>query len=409
MDLKLLLDRSKLSKDNQIKIPKSKSEVNRWLILQKIFPNIELSDISTAEDSVILQKALMSNENVIDIGHAGTAMRFLTAYFATVPNKIVTLTGSERMQKRPIGKLVEALRTLGARIEYENIDGFPPIKIYGKELIGGKIQIDGSTSSQFITALLLIAPKLSQGLHLELTGEIVSKPYIEMTISMLQKIGVEANWTNNIIDIQQKDKIKNIKIIPESDWSSASYFYGIVSMVKELEITLSDFNSDSFQGDSRVVEIYKSFGVSTTFENNSITLKNTGNSVSLFEQNLNDVPDLAQTIVVTCLAKRIHCKLSGLQTLKIKETDRISALANELSKFNAKIKTTDSTIEIDPSDAIFNKEIKIKTYDDHRMAMAFSTLSTICPVIIENSEVVSKSFPDYFQQLKNIGFSATEI
>ncbi len=388
-----------------ITIPGSKSESNRLLILQALYKNLTINNLSTSDDTQCLIQGLESNNGTVDIHHAGTAMRFLTAYFASKENTDITLTGSNRMQERPIKILVDALTKLGADINYLKNEGFPPLKVKGKLLEKSTLKINANVSSQYITALMLIAPSLKNGLKIELEGEITSIPYIEMTLDLLQKIGVTCSLDQNCITIEALREIKDLSIDVESDWSSASYFYSMVALSENMVITLKYFRKNSLQGDSDLAEIYKSLGVSTEFNSseNTITLRRNDKKVSSFlELNLNHTPDIAQTIVVTCLGLGITCKLTGLKTLKIKETDRLVALDVELSKLGANCKITNDSIELLSSSEI-NPNILINTYQDHRMAMAFAPLSLVTAIEIKEPNVVSKSYPTYWEGLQNIG------
>jgi 3-phosphoshikimate 1-carboxyvinyltransferase len=341
--MNLLLQPSICKSQSEISITGSKSETNRLLLLQALFPNITLANTSNSDDSEVMMKALLPNTEhvtpntpnlepntqLIDIHHAGTAMRFLTAYFAVNEGCEVVLTGSPRMKERPIKVLVEALRQLGSQISYENEEGFPPIRIKGQKITNNKVSIPANVSSQYISALLLIAPKLQNGIELTLVGEITSIPYIKMTLALLNEIGVETDFNENVIIV--KPKTQNPKpqtLTVESDWSSASYFYSIVALANEgITIELSSYKENSLQGDSALVEIYSNMGVETRFEENKITLVKQPNfNFETVNFDLNNTPDIAQTIVVTCLGLGIGCHLTGLHTLKIKETDRLEAL-----------------------------------------------------------------------------------
>ncbi|WP_395047062.1 3-phosphoshikimate 1-carboxyvinyltransferase [Flavobacterium sp.] len=407
--MNLLLQSTIVNQQSSIKISGSKSETNRLLLLQALYPNLVLENVSNSDDSEVMIKALISNKTVIDIHHAGTAMRFLTAYFAQKEAKEVILTGSSRMKERPIKILVEALQQLGAEISYEENEGFPPIKIIGKKITQNKVSLPANVSSQYISALLLIASKLENGLELTLVGEITSIPYIKMTLVLLNEIGIETSFENNIIKVNQKSNIVNQESTIESDWSSASYFYSIIALSDiGTQITLSSYKQNSLQGDSALVDIYKNFDVETTFENNSIVLKKSKivNQKSLIF-NLNNSPDIAQTIAVTCFGLGIGCHLTGLHTLKIKETDRLEALQVELTKLGATISVTNDSLTLENTSKI-NSDIKIKTYQDHRMAMAFAPLALKTSIIIEDAEVVSKSYPSFWNDLQSIGFNILE-
>jgi 3-phosphoshikimate 1-carboxyvinyltransferase len=408
--MNLLLQSAISDIQNTIKITGSKSETNRLLLLQALFPNITLANTSNSDDSEVMQKALKGNDEIVDIHHAGTAMRFLTAYFAVNEGREVVLTGSQRMTERPIKVLVEALRQLGAQITYEKEEGFPPIRIKGQKITSNKVTIPANVSSQYISALLLIAPKLENGIELTLEGEITSVPYIKMTLALLNDLNIKTSFEGNIIKVCPKQEVETKVMTVESDWSSASYFYSIVALANVgTAIQLSSYKENSLQGDSSLATIYKDLGVETTFENNSILLKKTSNtSLQILNCDLNSSPDIAQTIVVTCFGLGIGCHLTGLHTLKIKETDRLEALKTELTNLGANISVTDKSLTLVATNHI-NPKISIATYNDHRMAMAFAPLALKVPIIIDNAEVVSKSYPDFWEDMKSIGFQMTEI
>jgi 3-phosphoshikimate 1-carboxyvinyltransferase len=414
--MNLLLQSAISDIQNTIKITGSKSETNRLLLLQALFPNITLANTSNSDDSEVMQKALdkdyqlpASDSQLVDIHHAGTAMRFLTAYFAVNEGREVVLTGSQRMTERPIKVLVEALRQLGAQITYEKEEGFPPIRIKGQKITSNKVTIPANVSSQYISALLLIAPKLENGIELTLEGEITSVPYIKMTLALLNDLNIKTSFEGNIIKVCPKQEVETKVMTVESDWSSASYFYSIVALANVgTAIQLSSYKENSLQGDSSLATIYKDLGVETTFENNSILLKKTSNtSLQILNCDLNSSPDIAQTIVVTCFGLGIGCHLTGLHTLKIKETDRLEALKTELTNLGANISVTDKSLTLVATNHI-NPKISIATYNDHRMAMAFAPLALKVPIIIDNAEVVSKSYPDFWEDMKSIGFQMTE-
>ena len=397
-----------------ITIPGSKSESNRLLLLQALFPYIIVDNISDSDDSAVMQQALQSDEPLIDIHHAGTAMRFLTAYFAIQQGREVVLTGSQRMKERPIGVLVDALRTLGTDITYEENEGYPPLRISGKMLPGGTVEVDANISSQYITALMLIGARLKNGLEIILKGKITSRPYIEMTLALLRKAGIDSYMQENTIRVNSKSEILNLKseIIVESDWSSASYYYSIVALSKPgTVITLSSFKQDSHQGDSAVSKIYEQFGVVTSFAGDTITLIKQNCKLSTINCQLNNTPDIAQTIAVTCLGLGVGCTLTGLHTLKIKETDRLAALKTEIEKFGAAVSVTDDSLILQP----FNwKEfsqtgITISTYNDHRMAMAFAPLALKSELNIKDAAVVSKSYPAFWEHLIKLGFGIKRL
>ena len=410
MDLRLYKSKISLLGFKGLSITGSKSETNRLLLLQALYPNLTLQNISNAEDSQVMIQALRAKDSTIDVHHAGTTMRFLTAYFAIQEGREVILTGSSRMKERPIKILVDALRQLGAEISYQENEGFPPLKITGKKLTKNAVTLPANVSSQYISALLLIAPKLENGLELTLNGPITSVPYIQMTLGLLNEIGIPTTFVGNKISVYHKSQIPNPKFqIIESDWSSASYYYSIIALSEiGSQITLSNYKQNSLQGDSALIEIYKTFGVDTFFNSNtSIIVSKAENFVlptSYIEFNLNNTPDMAQTIAVTCFGLGIDCHLTGLHTLKIKETDRLQALQNELQKLGAEVTITNDSLTLQSAVKPI-ENITIKTYQDHRMAMAFATLATKVPIIIEDAEVVSKSYPSFWEDLKQVGFS----
>jgi 3-phosphoshikimate 1-carboxyvinyltransferase len=385
-----------------IQIPASKSISNRLLILQYLFPQIQIDNLSTAKDTQVLKQALhqICNSGKIDVGHAGTSMRFLTALLSIQEGKTFVLDGSTRMRQRPISILVAALRQLGANIQYIEKEGYPPLQITGKKLLKKKINIQAGVSSQYISALLLIAPALPDGLILQLNGNIVSSPYIDMTVRILQKIGVPVRMTNNFISVSPLKQLVQPYFFVESDWSSASYFYSAMAVMKSTGISLEFYLENSWQGDRKLKDIFKKFGVITQFDKQKLILKHIPDFIlpDKLSFHLIDQPDLAQTIAVTCLALGIRCKITGLQTLRIKETDRLQALQTEMQKLGAEvIITTDSLSLTKPE--ISNTKVSIATYDDHRMAMSFAVLQKIYPeIIIENKDVVVKSFPDFWEK-----------
>ena len=388
----------------------SKSESNRMLILQKLFREITIHNLSDSDDTHHLQAALSSQDAEINVGHAGTAMRFLTAFFAIQQKRTTILSGSERMHQRPIKVLVEALRTLGAEISYLGNEGFPPLKITGKQLIKDQVKINGNISSQYISALLLIAASLPNGLRVELVGEITSIPYINMTLSLLNQIGITTSFESQIIQINPFEEANKHTIEVESDWSSASYFYSIAALSSVgSEIRLSSYKKESLQGDAILAEIYTSFGVETVYETNSIVLRKTkeANKEHL-TIDLNKAPDIAQTIAVTCYGLGITCELLGLHTLKIKETDRLEALHSELTKLGANISVTPTSLYLKSSSEIV-ADVSIETYNDHRMAMAFAPLGMKIPLEILDADVVTKSYRNFWKDLQKIGFQLNKV
>ena len=414
--MKLLLQ-SALSEINAaIKITGSKSETNRLLLLKALFPNISLANTSNSDDSEVMGAALATNNQqpttnneIIDIHHAGTAMRFLTAYFAVNAGREVVLTGSSRMQERPIKILVEALEQLGAVITYEKEVGYPPIRIKGQKITASKVTLAANVSSQYISALLLIASKLENGLELTLEGEITSIPYIKMTLALLNDLDIPTSFEGNLIKVAPKSTVEPKEMTVESDWSSASYYFSIAALADAATITISSYKENSLQGDSALVSLYRDMGVESSFNGNQLTLtKQAHFDYQDVTFDLNNTPDIAQTIVVTCLGLGIGCHLTGLHTLKIKETDRLEALRIELTKLGANITVTNESLTLVTTKEI-NSNITIATYNDHRMAMAFAPLALRVPIFIENAEVVSKSYPDFWEDLKSLGFAMEDI
>ncbi|WP_447952174.1 3-phosphoshikimate 1-carboxyvinyltransferase [Chryseobacterium koreense] len=405
----LKLKKSTLKPNETIQINGSKSISNRLLILEQLFGNLLIENLSDSEDTFVMRKALESDSEIINIHHAGTAMRFLTSYFAIQEGKTIILTGSERMKQRPIKPLIDALKTLGAEITYVEKEGFPPLKIVGKKLEKNSLTIPANISSQFISSLMLIGGKLEHGLEINLLGEITSRPYLEMTLKILRNAGISNSWDGNLIkifpDVQTEKSSQLIKFAVESDWSSASYFYSLAAIGREA-INLKTFRQYSLQGDSILKEIYwKFFGLDTISEaiENKISLLpdhffRFPEKVSL---NMNDCPDLAQTVCVTATALKIPFEITGLKTLKLKETDRLSALKNELFKIGCICEITEDAIR---SIKFFkpNDHISIKTYDDHRMAMSFAPFCLIEELSIENEEVVKKSYPEFWNDLQKV-------
>lgn len=389
----------------EIFIGGSKSESNRLLILNALFGQVlNLQNLSDSEDSQVLQKALASNSQEIDIHHAGTAMRFLTAFYAIQEGTEKTLTGSARMKERPIGILVEALRSLGAEISYLEKEGFPPLKIKGKAIQKDFVELQADTSSQYITALMLVAPKLPKGLTIQLKGKITSLPYLKMTIALLKRLGISVELNDNRLSILPLQEIQSQNLVVESDWSSASYFYSFAALGNPVDLKIHSFYQNSLQGDSALVKIYEEyFGIHSEFDRNQIRLtKNSAFVLQDFELDLNHTPDIAQTIMVTAAALNIKCKLTGLETLKIKETDRIQALENELKKLGVETIGTSNSIEITGFESVPVIISSIKTYNDHRMAMSFAPLCLIHPISIENPEVVGKSYPNFWKDIHSL-------
>lgn len=391
-----------------INLPASKSLSNRALIIRALSgKDFEIKNLSEAEDTKILLRSLDSTDKTIDVGAAGTAMRFLTAYFAINEGEKI-LTGTERMKQRPIASLVDALKSLGAEIEYLDKTGFPPIKIKGKRLIKKEVEIDGSISSQFLSGLLMIAPVLGNGLSINIKGNLVSRPYAEMTIGLMQHFGVSVSWTGNWIEIlPQSYEAKPYEAEP--DWSTAAFWYSLVALSKDAEIILTGLQKESLQGDAVLPELMKNFGVATEFSNQGVVLKR----IKPFDYAQGDIkidftnfPDLAQSLTVLAAALDLEIQFSGIENLRLKETDRISALQTELKKFGKDfIKEGDYFIL---KGKFKRSEQSIETYDDHRMVMAFAPLALICENInIQNPETVKKSYPGFWEDLKLCDFMVT--
>ena len=394
--------------NGKLRITGSKSETNRLLLLQALFSGFVIENKSNSDDSKVMEAALNSDAKLIDIHHAGTAMRFLTAYFSQLEGREVVLTGSSRIQERPIKILVDGLRSLGAKIFYEKKDGYPPLRIKGRKLIGGSVVLPADVSSQYVSALLMLGSVLEKGIELKLLGEITSFPYIKMTLDLLHNFGVsfKLNSHNIKVNFLQSPK-KNLQLV-ESDWSSASYFFSIVALSEEAEIHLKSYKPESLQGDAVLKSIYKDLGVNSRFVEQSLILtKEKRKLPEYIKLNLSKSPDIAQTIAVTCFGLGIGCDLEGLSTLKIKETDRLVALKNELSKLGAIISITDKSLHLSPGND-FVQDCSILTYEDHRMAMSFAPLALKTPLYIEEASVVSKSYPDFWRDLTELNFKIEE-
>ena len=399
-------------KSTEIKIPASKSISNRALVIRALSGNnCTIENISDCDDSCVVVDALRKMPYEIDIKAAGTAMRFLTSVLATLPSEHI-ITGTERMRNRPIRVLVDALRSIGADISYTEKDGFPPLKINGQILSGGKLCLPGNVSSQYISSLLMIAPTLTEGLSLELTGEIISRPYIDMTIAIMKQFGARVYWENEKTICVESTQYKSTPYFVESDWSAASYWYEIVALSEQedLLVALPGLFKESLQGDAAVVQLFHRLGVETIFKENCIQLKKIPHTATEFVEDMIGQPDLAQTMVVTCCTMGIPFRITGLQTLRIKETDRIAALQNELGKlgYNLHAEGNDTLYWTgEKRQEITNLDsIGIDTYDDHRMAMAFAPIALKRGrITINNPEVVSKSYPNFWENLMEVGFN----
>ena len=396
---------SSLSANFSIELTGSKSETNRLLLLAALYPNLTLLNDSNAHDVSVMKKALQLSSGTVDIHHAGTAMRFLTAYFSVSENAEVLLTGSDRMKQRPIALLVDALRALGATIEYRGEEGYPPLHIKGAVLPRSSVSIAANVSSQYLSALCLVGAKLPQGLEIELVGSITSIPYLNMTLQLLERIGISARLDDRRIRISPKSEIEPISLAVESDWSAASYYYSIVALSKlGTKATLSTLREDSLQGDRVLSTIYKDFGVSTRFEDGKVILEKVSEPLSqTLSYDLKDAPDIAQTIAVTAAGLQVDCYLTGLHTLPIKETDRLAAMKCELEKVGADVEIDAESLRVFGQKAKL-QSASIATYNDHRMAMAFAPLAILIPLTIEESFVVEKSYPDFWKHLSSIGY-----
>ena len=388
----------------KLNITGSKSETNRLLLLQAFIPGFKIKNKSNSEDSKLMSAALRSKDEIINVNHAGTAMRFLTAYFSQIDGREVLITGSKRMQERPIKILVDALNSIGADIRYDKKNGYPPLRIKGKKLEGGLITLPANISSQFISALIMLGPFVEKGIELKLTGEITSKPYIKMTLFLLKRFGIQTKFEGQTIKVEFNNSPKKIDQIVESDWSSASYIFSIVALSKESEILLKTFKPKSLQGDSVILKIYKKLCVSSFFNGIGLLLKRENCKLpKKIYCDLSNSPDIAQTITVTCFGLGIECELVGLHTLKLKETDRLFALYTELKKLGANIMVTKNSLYLSSNRSFINN-CSISTYDDHRMAMSFAPLSLKVPLSIQDPSVVSKSYPDFWNDLIQLNF-----
>lgn len=399
-----------------VELTGSKSESNRALIIQaQSGGTVKINNLSSAADTVTLQQALTligpvdptgagNTEARIDVGPAGTAMRFLAAYLATVKGKFL-LTGSERMQQRPIGLLVDALKTLGASIEYTKKSGYPPLAINGGfEQQTPRVIVPGNVSSQYLSALLLIASSLPQGLHLQIEGELTSRPYLTMTLHMLAEAGIGHNWDGDTIRIAPQ-KTNSCTLTIEPDWSAASYWYAMVSLAESANIFLPNLKSSSLQGDVAIADIMSHFGVASSFENGGVRIQKTTNHSSEKLFDFTACPDLAQTVIVCAAALKRDLSFTGLHTLKIKETDRVAALQTEMKKFGVALVEDGSVYHLRTSGFQEVEDLAIDTYEDHRMAMAFAPLAFVFEQIqINEPEVVEKSYPDFWKHLKQQGF-----
>lgn len=406
----LVISGAKEKLSGTVQLTGSKSESNRALIMQALSGGkVKVENLSLAADTVTLEEILnsklkTSGPRLIDVGPAGTAMRFLTA-FATLQEGEITLTGTERMKQRPVGILTDALKELGAKVEFPENDGFPPVKLTGPlQQITNKATIKGNVSSQYISALLLIAPNLPQGLHLTIDGELTSKPYVEMTLAMLEQAGIRHQWNDDTILIEAQP-FKDAVIPVEPDWSAASYWYAMAALAKEANLFLPGLTPYSLQGDSQIGEIMANFGITSKFMHGGVLIIKEEKPLTRKIFDFKECPDLAQTVIVVCAALGHNATFTGLETLKIKETDRVKALQNELEKIGVKLIETNFTYKLDCSGLHFPEKLDVKTYEDHRMAMAFAPLALVIKEVeIEDYMVVEKSYPHFWDDMKKVGF-----
>ena len=406
--MQIFLKKSNINTNSYLIITGSKSESNRCLLLKALFDDLTIENLSNSDDTELMKNALSSDHSLIDIHHAGTAMRFLTAYFAIQNGRKIILTGSSRMKERPIRILVDALRNLGAKIEYSENEGFPPLKIQGQDFFKSEVFLKANVSSQYISALLLIAPSLKNGLNLHLDGKITSIPYIKMTLALLNEVGIRTSFESNKIKVFPYEGHNSKTLIVESDWSSASYFYSIVSLSSVgTKINISSYKENSLQGDAILSEIYNNLGVSSKFNNSVLTIEKISDDLpKSLDLDLSNTPDIAQTLAVSCLGLQINCNLTGLHTLKIKETDRLLALKNEIKKLGTNIEISNNSLGINSPKPLL-KNVEIKTYNDHRMAMSFAPLMLRTDICINDANVVSKSYPNFWNDLEKLGLSLT--
>jgi 3-phosphoshikimate 1-carboxyvinyltransferase len=397
---------SSMNLKGEIVLNGSKSISNRVLIIQALSSEaFEIRGLSNAKDTVVLSNLLNKiDEPLLDAGEAGTAYRFLTAFLAVRGNNQL-LIGNKRMCQRPIGVLADALNDLGANIHYVGKPGYPPLHMKAHKLSewGSRITIGAHVSSQFISALLMIAPVLPNGLELILEGKVISRPYIQMTLNLMKVFGANSMWLDNMIKVTNQNYCaKPINI--EADWSAASYYYSLVAISENAEIQLNGLFEKSVQGDAVLSEMMEQFGVFTTYNDKGILLQKKPVEIPEFKYDFSDCPDIAQTLAVVCAALNIRAELTGLETLSIKETDRIAAVKTELTKFGCEVDTTDDSMCIKKGITDFNQTVDIHTYNDHRMAMSFAPLAMVLQkVTIQNKAVVNKSYPLFWEDLKTLG------
>ena len=410
--MKYIVSKADTSLKGSIILPSSKSIANRALIIHALsYSPFPIENLSDSDDTKVMEQVFNSNSNQFDIGHAGTAMRFLTAFLSQIVGEW-TITGSDRMKQRPIGILVDALAKLGARIEYLENEGFPPLKIYGSHLKGCVLELDGSISSQYISALLMIAPTIEDGLTLRLKNKTTSRPYIEMTLKLMEQFGVKHVWKGNEIRIsEQKYMARPFSV--EADWSGASYWYQMAVLAEEVDVELVGLRTQSLQGDAVLAQWFEQLGIQTTGTEQGSRLTKNGQALPKFLQlNFIENPDVAQTFAVLCVMKQIPFHFTGLGTLKIKETNRIAALQDELAKFGAQLtEPAQGELKWDGTFPLEKQALpEIETYHDHRMALAFAPACQLSgPVAILDPMVVTKSYPGYWEDLKKVGFEIEPV
>ncbi len=403
-----LISHTSKSINAELILPPSKSISNRALIIQSLCQSKPtLFNLSQSSDTQSLVQALQTTSKTIDIGDAGTSMRFLTAYLSQQKGNYI-LTGSDRMKERPIGHLVEALISLGADIKYLEKDGFPPLAINGKNLKGGKVDVSTSHSSQFVSALLLIAPTLRKGLSLSLKDELLSKPYIKMTLNIMRYFGIQSSWINNTINVEPQSYIcKDLKI--ESDWSALAFILQAMSIAKSAQVNISGLSKDSWHGDSYVLNLFEKFGLQYEFKNEKLYLRKLNKDLnSDYNVNLIDTPDLAQAYCCTLSALSKSAKIKGLKNLKLKESHRLKALHIELNKIGQLSQYSEDTMQLEASDLHIPKET-FDSHEDHRMAMCLAPFALLFEIKIKNVEVVNKSYPSYWEDLKKMGFTISPL
>ncbi len=391
--------------NGKIRLPASKSISNRMLVINELSGRaIRLDNISDCDDTLVRQRALGHRSKVTDIMAAGTSMRFLTAYFACTPSD-TTITGTERMRHRPIHVLVDALNSLGAHIAYVGQEGYPPLYIKGHQLQGGEVSLPGNVSSQYISALLMAAPTMKEGLTLRLTGDVISRPYINITLNLMRQFGIEVEEVDDRTFKVGPGQYHGGEYLIENDWSGASYWYEMLALSHGGTITLEGLFADSMQGDSIVAELFEPLGVSTTFSGHDAILTKREVSVEHYERDLQSCPDLAQTMVATCCAMNIPFRFSGLRSLRIKETDRLLALRQELQKLGYVVEEEEgSTLKWHGRRLVPSPHPAIDTYEDHRMAMCMAPLAAVSPgLTINNAQVVSKSYPGFWDDMRLMG------